>query len=331
MVSQASSSGQLRVAFVGAGRRSLQSARMLADSGIGAPVGFWNRSRDVAERASGEFSVPAYDRIAELVERTRPDLVAIMTHPSARAEPLADAVAAGARVVLVEKPVALTPADLTAVERAAGDAFVVINTQYQWMPHWQRLLGVIADGRLGEIRAIRASVGVDILEQGPHALSLAMAAARAVGLHTPTWVLAGGDGTFDFAGVAVPADTLATFDLGDVRMSLAAGGVAPPVPGETIRAFQQQTEIVGSLGRIWVSLNQGAQLWLGEGHEDISTEWDRDDQASQTGLFAAIARAIADPAQQAQFPTRMEVAAEQARMLFGAIESARSGRLVRLG
>jgi predicted dehydrogenase len=321
----------LRVAFVGTGPRSLQSARMLVDSGIGTPVGFWNRTPDGAERAAAQFSAPAYREIGELVERTHPDLVAIMTHPSARAEPLAAAVGAGARAILIEKPVALTPAELDRVEAAAGDAFVMINTQYQWMPHWQRYLALIGAGALGEIRSIRASVGVDILEQGPHALSLAMAAADAAGLAGPTWTLAGADGTFDFAAVAVPSDTVAAFDLGEARLTLTAGGAAPPVPGETVRAFQQQTEIVGSFGRIWVSLNQGSQLWLAAAHEDVPTSWDRDDYASQTGLFAAIAEAIEEPGLKSVFPTRLEVAGRQARMLFGAIASAEAGRRVRLG
>jgi predicted dehydrogenase len=309
----------------------MQSARMLVDSGIGMPVGFWNRTPEGAERAAARFAAPAYREIGELVEQTHPDLVAILTHPTARAVPLATAVGAGARTILIEKPVALTPTELDRVEAAAGDAFVMINTQYQWMPHWQRYLSLIGAGALGEVRSIRASVGVDILEQGPHALSLAMAAAEAAGLPEPTWTLAAADGTFDFDGIAVPADILATYELGEARLTLTAGTVAPPVPGETVRAFQQQTEIVGALGRIWVSLDQGSQLWLVDAHEDGPTSWDRDDYASQTGLFAAIAEAIAQPELRAAFPTRLEVAAGQARMLFGAIASAEAGRRVRLG
>jgi len=320
----------LRVAFVGSGSRSLQSARMLAGSGIGEPVGFWNRTREVAESAAAEFATAAYDEIDELIERTGPDLVAIMTHPSARSELVDAAVSAGSMAILIEKPVALTLGELERVEAVARDAFVMVNTQYQWMPHWQRYLAIVGCRALGEIRAIRVSVGVDILEQGPHALSLAMAVAEAAGLPGPTWVLAGAGGSFDFAGVDVPADTVATFDMGEARLSLVAGSVAPPVPGETVRGFQQQTDVVGDLGQIWVSLNQGSHLWLPNGHEDVTTEWDRDDYASQTGLFVAVAAALVDPDLRASFPTRLEVAARQARMLFGAIESARTGRRVTL-
>jgi predicted dehydrogenase len=320
----------IRVAFVGAGRRSLQSARMLAGSGIGVPVGFWNRTAETARAAAEEFAATADERIESLIERTGPDLVAIMTHPSARVEPVRAAAAAGARAILIEKPIALSPEELAEVERAAGDAFVTVNTQYQWMPHWQRYLADIAAGRLGEIRGIRASVGVDLLEQGPHALSLAMAAAAAGRLADPGWVIAGADGRIDFGGVAVPADTTALFDLGSARLFLTAGSCAPDVPGETVRAFQQQTEIVGSEGRIWVSLNQGSAIWLPAGHEDVPTRWERDDLASQTGLFAAIAAALADPGLRPGFPTRLAVAARQARMLFGAIRAARLGARVRL-
>ncbi len=320
----------LRVAFAGTGPRSRQSARMLADSGIGAPVGFWNRTRAGAAEAAAELDARAYGTVEEMVRIEQPDLVAIMTHPAARAELVSDAVGAGATSFLIEKPIALTPAELDRVQSAAGDAFVAINTQYQWMPHWQELLTDIAAGRLGEISSIRASVGVDILEQGPHALSLAMAAAGAAGLPDPSWVIAGSDGSIDFAGTDVPSDSTALFDLGDARLTLTAGNCAPPVPGETVRAFQQQTEIVGSAGRIWVSLNQGAQRWLAGGHEELSTRWERDDYASQTGLFAAIAAAIDDPVLRASFPTRLDTAASQARMLFGAIESAATGRQVSL-
>lgn len=320
----------ITVAFVGAGRRALVAARMLISSGAGRPVGFWNRTADAAEDAAVEFSVPSFTDPGIMITETQPDLVAIMTHPVARADVFKKLVDAGADRVLIEKPLALSRAELNTIENLADDRFVVINTQYQWMPHWQRVLGLVAEGALGEIRQIRASVGVDILEQGPHALSLAMAVASAAGLPEPTWVLAGGADPVDFGGIPVPSDAIALFDLGDVRLTLAAGTCAPDVPGETVRAFQQQTEILGSRGRVWVSLNQGAEFWIDGSFTTEATEWNRDDLASQSGLFHHIARAIEDPALRAGFPTRLSAAASQARMLFGAIDSISSGARVSL-
>lgn len=315
----------LRVAFAGAARRSQQAAQMLVDSGIGVPTGFWNRTPDRADSVAASFGVPAYADLATMVESSEPDLVAVITHPAARATLVETAVRAGARAVLVEKPLALTAQELAAVERAAGDAFVAVNTQYQFMPHWRRYLDEIADGALGNVHLVRVSVGVDILEQGPHALSLAMAVADAAGLPPPTWVLAASDGTIDFGGVSVPASTSAVFDLGDARLALQAGACAPPVPGETIRGFQQQTEISGERGHLWVSLNQGARLLSARGLETTVTCWDDDDYASQTGLFAAIAEAVDSAERMASFPTRLEVAARQTRLLLGAIEAATRG------
>jgi predicted dehydrogenase len=303
---------------------------MLAGSGVGRPVGFWSRTASAAEEAAAEFSVDSFSDPGTMIAATQPDLVAIMTHPVARASVLKEVVDAGARHILVEKPIALTADELLAIEDLAGDRFVVVNTQYQWMPHWQRVLGLISDGALGDIRQIRASVGVDILEQGPHALSLAMASASAAGLPDPTWVVAGGSDPIDFGGIPVPSEAIALFDLGESRLTLAAGSCAPRVPGETVRAFQQQTEILGSRGRIWVSLNQGAEIWVDGSFATETTEWDRDDLASQTGLFDHIARAIEDPARQATFPTRLAAAAAQARMLFGAIAAINTRTRVQL-
>ena len=54
---------------------------------------------------------------------------------------------------------------------------IAVNTQYQWMPHWQRFWPLIAQGRLGELRTIRCSTRTNILEQGPHVPSQANRAA----------------------------------------------------------------------------------------------------------------------------------------------------------
>ena len=35
----------------------------------------------------------------------------------------------------------------------------MINTQYQWMPHWQRYLALIGAGALGEIAASEPASG----------------------------------------------------------------------------------------------------------------------------------------------------------------------------
>jgi hypothetical protein len=209
------------------------------------------------------------------------------------------------------------------VRRAAGDAFVVVNTQYQWMDHWRELLNRVGNGRIGIVSGIRGSSPVGLLEQAPHIASLVTAIALVADLPRPTRVLAAADPD--------SGSLVADFDLGSARFSLTAGPVAPLVRDEPTIWYHQQLDILGSHGRIWVSLHRGWSMWDTVGLQSGSTEWPRDDTQSQQSLLFDLRAAIVDPGRQATFPTRLEVAAREADWLFAALESASSGRLVALG
>lgn len=317
--------------MIGAGRRAGEELESMRLSGRAIPVGFWNRTHEVADTRSREVGLDrGFATVTEMIEVTAPDVVNVVTHPSARIPLLREAIAAGARVILLEKPIALTPAELAEVQAMGDEVFVAVNTQYRWMSHWQRFWRVIAEGGIGEVLGIRVSTGVDILEQGPHLLSLALTAARVAGLPSPTWVLAGGADEIQYGDIAVPANITAVMDLGDARLQLLAGPAAPRVADEDVIYYQQQVEIIGSKGRIWSSLTKGWKLWTEEGFTSGTTEWPRDDHQSQADLFSDLADAVHDPSRRADFPTSIDRAAEEAAVLFACIESARSGRRVDL-
>jgi predicted dehydrogenase len=319
----------LRVVYLGAGPRTEANAEALVASGAGRPVGFWNRTAPAADRLSERYCITArHDNVESLVAAENPDLVAIVTHPSARAELVEAAVAGGARALVIEKPIALGESELRRIERAARDCFVVVNTQYRWMTQWRELFDRVARGEFGSVRTIRASTRVDILEQGPHLVSLALGIARAAALDEPEWVLAGASG--DLSPNGVPADLVATVGLGEARLSLNAGPTAPAVPGEDVIWYQQQVEVVGSAARAWVSLNQGWELWNSDGLTSGATAWPRDDVQSQQDFSRDLAAAVRDPGLQDNFPTRLAVSAVEARLLFACIRSANEGRRVML-
>lgn len=320
---------KMRVAFVGAGPRAASQAQALAAGDLGEVVGVWNRTHERATGfASSQPAAAAFTSVREMVESTRPDVVSVLTHPAYRLAALRDAIDGGARTILLEKPIALTPEDLDHVRAMGEEALIVVNTQYPWMAHWQRIRALVGEGRLGTIRMIRASSGVDILEQGPHLLSLALSTADAAGLADPTWVLAGGDGSASFGDLTVPANTVAVADLGEARLQLIMGDAAPRVPGETNVFYQQQVEVIGSEGRVWVSLNQGWELWSASGVERGTTAWPRDDIQSQAALFRDLAQVASGTASAETIPTRMAVAGAHAALLFACIESADSRRMV---
>lgn len=317
--------------IIGTGRRADSEMIAVERSGAVRVVGVWNRTPETAQAFASRWDTRAFSSVRELVQETRPDIVNVVTHPRMRLPVMREAVEAGARAFLIEKPIALSRAELTAITELSDQLFVAVNTQYQWMRHWRRLLQLVADGALGTIRAIRVSNGVDILEQGPHNLSLALAIARAAGLPGPEWVLAGAAGTKVFGEVTIPADTVAVVGFGDIRLEILAGECAPRVPGETNVLYQQQIEAVGSRGRIWVSLNQGWECWREGEFESGPTSWPEDDFQSQADLFTGLRDAIVDPSLRDVFPTRIEQSAQEAEILFACIESAATGTRIQLG
>jgi predicted dehydrogenase len=316
-------SDPMRVAIVGAGTRGHIVGQALLASGTGVPAGVWNRTPARAKALAQSMSTKAYESIGDMVTAEQPDLVAIVTNPAARSALLDEAVRSGAHAVLLEKPIALTREELERVRRAAGDAFVVVNTQYQWMDHWKELLDGVRNGRIGILSGIHGSSPVALLEQSPHIASLVTAIAHVSDLPPPTRVLAAAD--------PVSGSLVADFDLGSARFSLTSGPVAPLVRDEPMIWYHQQLNILGSLGRIWVSLNRGWSMWDTVGLRTGSTEWPRDDAQSQQSLLIDLCAAIFDPGRQSTFPTRLEVAAREADWLFAALESASSGRPVSLG
>ncbi len=117
-----------------------------------------SRSIEGAERFATEFEIPrAHGSYDALVGDPGVDIVYVATPHTAHAENAIRALEAG-KHVLVEKPFALTRAEaerVHAVARRTGLlAMEAMWTRY--LPHMRRVRELIAEGRLGEIRAATA-------------------------------------------------------------------------------------------------------------------------------------------------------------------------------
>jgi predicted dehydrogenase len=324
---------KLRVVQVGCGPRAqAHIAAMLACGAIDL-VAVCDRHAEKLQATGDRFGIARrYQDLAAMIRQEQPELVDIVTRPAIRASIVEQAIDAGAPAVLIEKPMALIPSEVRRLAELGNDRLIAVNTQYQWMPHWRRFWDLLAVGGLGPVRLIRASTGVHLLEQGPHILDLALKAAAVSGLPDPEWVLAACDGAEHYGTTPVPADTGATVGLGAARLLLNAGPSAPDVPGETVIWYQQQLEITGDRGRVWVSLNQGWKLWYDGKFESGVTGWPDNDGEAQAAMFVQLRDALkaSDDAWR-RFPTRVEVAARNADLMFACFASALAGGRVTIG
>jgi predicted dehydrogenase len=320
----------LRAAVVGCGPRAATHLEAMRASGCFDPIALCDIDPvRLAKTGSRHRIEPRYRNAAELVERETPDLVAIVTGPIPRVAVLDEVVAAGARAVLIEKPIGLLPSEIESARRLGEQALIAVNTQYRWMPHWRRAWQLLAEGAFGDLRSIRCSTRTNALEQGPHVLDLALEAARVGGAGAPEWILAGTSGAEVYDGIEIPAELDAIVGLGDARLHWSQGECAPLVPGETAFFFQIQVEIVGARGRLWVSLDQGFELELDGKLERGTTSWPRDDEVAQEALYRDLADAI-ETGDGATFPTRMEVAGDVADLIFAGFASGATSTQVTL-
>ena len=318
---------KLRVVQVGCGDRAPAHIAAMLASGAVDLVALCDRNDQKVQALGDQFGIAGrYLDMATMIREEQPELVNIVTRPTIRGSIVAPAIAAGAPALLIEKPLALTPSEAYQLAALGRDRLIAVNTQYQWMPHWQRFWDLLAAGGLGPVRLLRASTRANLLEQGPHILDLALKAAALSGLPEPAWMLAACDGVERFGQTPVPADTSATIGLGAARLHLNAGPSAPEVPGETVIWYQQQVEVIGDRGRLWVSLNQGWCLWRDGHFASGATEWPRNDGEAQAAVFVQLRDTLkAGDDSWRRFPTRVEVAARNANIMFGCYASALGG------
>jgi len=270
-----------------------------------------------------------YTCMEEMIAKEEPEFVDICTPPTIRTSIVEPAIKAGAPAILIEKPIALKPSEARKLVKLGQDRLIAVNTQYQWKPHWQKFWGMLERKELGEIKVIRSSTKADILEQGPHTLDLAMKAARISGLPEPEWVLAGGAGLAFHGEFPVPGEVSAIAGLGDARLFINHGETAPEVPGESVFWYHIQVDVLGTKGRLWVSLNQGYTLWKNGRFSRGKTEWAKTDGQAQRAMYVHLRDALHN-GKEKEFPTRVELAARNSDLMMATYASILSNQKVEL-
>ena len=124
-------------------------------------------------RFSEEFSAKAYDTVAALCADPAVDAVYVATPHQFHREHATQAAQAG-KHVLIEKPMALTIEDCTAIADAARQAgvHVVVGHSHSFDPPVQHLRKLIESGVFGEVRMINALNYTDYLYRPRRHLSM---------------------------------------------------------------------------------------------------------------------------------------------------------------
>jgi predicted dehydrogenase len=120
------------------------------------------------------WDTPAYADHTELLAHTTPDIVSICTRAVDRPSPTLDAVAAGAKALLLEKHLSASLAEadqmLAAVEGAGIPA--VVNHSFRFDSGVRALADAVRAGKIGPLRSVVCYPGARLVHSGVHFFDL---------------------------------------------------------------------------------------------------------------------------------------------------------------
>lgn len=146
-------SDRIRVAAVGVGYFSRFHYRAWSRIPEVALVGVCNRTRGSAEAFAAEFGAPFFtDDLAEMLERTRPDLLDVITPPETHLAAITLAAARGIDVIC-QKPFCQTLAEAKAAVEIADAAGiqVVVHENFRFQPWHREIKRLLDEGLLGRV------------------------------------------------------------------------------------------------------------------------------------------------------------------------------------
>jgi myo-inositol 2-dehydrogenase / D-chiro-inositol 1-dehydrogenase len=141
-----------RVAVVGAGVWGEQHARVFAAHPEAELVAIGGRTRERTEARARAYGVEGYVDLEAMLERERPDLVAVCLPNEGHFEPTLALLRTGV-ALLVEKPLVfeLDEADALLAEAERQGTFFAINFNHRFAVPMQRAAQAVRDGRLGPL------------------------------------------------------------------------------------------------------------------------------------------------------------------------------------
>lgn len=242
-----------KIAFVGVGGRSGAHADAYKHIDGAELVACCARTREHSDKFAQDYGLKSYTSIEEMVRNEKPDMVHVVTMPRDRAETMQIISDLQVPAATVEKPIATDVADWRAISEIAettNTKFGICH-QFRWYPTLVRCREALASGRLGRVIFLDSTAGMDITNQGTHALHY----ANSLNNDSEVVSVFGGASGWDTADVNHPgpenSEAYITF-ANEVRMLWATGPNTPRV-GDPETTYQHV--------RIAAYAEKGRVLW----------------------------------------------------------------------
>ncbi len=146
-----------RVVVVGMGKRGMHHAAAFSANSRFEVAGVCDIDAARAEAAAAKFGVKVKGTDARSVaESVRPDVFCFCTMPHVRAGMIRVALDSGAKLIAMEKPVALTSAEGFDVRKMLEGTGVkaVVSHQHRYGVHYQKVKELVDSGALGRIHTV---------------------------------------------------------------------------------------------------------------------------------------------------------------------------------
>lgn len=165
-----------KAAIIGCGGRggAHLGAYKLMDAAV--PVACCDLDDEKAAKCAELFGIKAYSDAKTMIETEKPDIVHVVTAPNVRVELLTLVSDLGVPMVTVEKPLATGVADWRTLcnLQASTSSKIAVCHQFRWQPHMVKCQEAVKSGKLGDLKFLDFSAGMNISGQGTHILNYGM-------------------------------------------------------------------------------------------------------------------------------------------------------------
>lgn len=289
-----------KAAIIGCGHRSRAHLDAYRHIDRAEAVACCDLSPTHRDQVADEYGLRAYDDAERMVREEAPDIVHIVTPPTARVELMTLVSDHGVPLCTVEKPIAVGVDDWRALgelERTSATRFAVCH-QFRWQPHLVKCQNAVATGAIGPVKFLDCSAGTYIANQGTHALNYGRSLIGEPRVVRVFGNVSGWAGDDQMHPSPVTTEAVLTFNNG-VRGSWTNGRISPRV-GDADTAWQHlRVAVFGDLGRVhyeefgsWAIVSEETREEGTFGGMDV---WRRNNDLAQAAFHRAMFAWLEDP------------------------------------